>query len=281
MSPEREAVISQDEHTVEINDLGMIYRTQNGEFIHSLERVNLEAKKVEFLSIVGPSGCGKTTLLKIISGLLFPTQGHVLLRNKPVKGPNPDVGIVFQHPVLMNWRTVVENVLLPIEIRRLDVRDYRKKATDLIELAGLGGFERRFPYELSGGMQQRVCICRALIQDPSLLLMDEPFGALDAFTREMMNLELLRIWTERKMTVIFITHSISEAVFLSDRVAVMTPRPGMVNRVVAIPIPRPRTIDIMAKPEFGDLVLKIREVFSIRNVAARDLPLGGLKGSDQ
>jgi NitT/TauT family transport system ATP-binding protein len=266
----RSETISSAGRTVEIRDLEMVYAAQGRDFIRSLDTVSLEARELEFLSIVGPSGCGKTTLLKIISGLLFPTRGTVLLRNRPVKGPNPNVGVVFQRPVLMNWRTVMQNVLLPIEIRGLNMREYGGKAAELINLAGLGGFENRYPYELSGGMQQRACICRALIQDPSLLLMDEPFGALDAFTREMMNLELLRIWTERKMTVIFITHSISEAVFLSDRVAVMTPRPGRINSVITIPIPRPRTIDMMAKPEFGDLVLRIRNVFGAGNAAVRE-----------
>jgi NitT/TauT family transport system ATP-binding protein len=252
--------------TLEISDLVMIYRTQGGDFVHSLEKVNLQAKESEFLSIVGPSGCGKTTLLKIISGLIVPTGGMVYLRDQPVKGPNPDVGIVFQHPVLMNWRSVIGNVLLPIEIRRLNLKAHHEKAMDLIKLTGLSGFEKKFPYELSGGMQQRVCICRSLIQDPSVLLMDEPFGALDAFTREMMNLELLRIWTESKKTVIFITHSISEAVFLSDRVAVMTPRPGRISHLLEIPFSRPRAVDMMASPEFGRRVLHIRDLFKARAV---------------
>jgi NitT/TauT family transport system ATP-binding protein len=201
-------------------------------------------------------------LLKIFSGLLRPTRGEALIKSKPVKGPNPDVGMVFQHAVLMEWRTVIQNMLLPIEVRRLNIKNYTEKAKDLIKLARLEGFEDRLPHELSGGMQQRVCICRALIQDPSVLLMDEPFGALDAFTREMMNLELLRIWSEKKKTVLFITHSISEAVFLSDRVGVMTCRPGTITCFVDVPLPRPRTLDMMALPEFGRMVLEIREYFN-------------------
>jgi len=245
-------------NTLESKDLELVYRIKGGEDIHSLTKVNLNARDGEFLSVVGPSGCGKTTLLKIFSGLLRPTQGTVHIKGKPIEGPNPDVGMVFQQPVLMSWRSVIQNVLLPIEILKLNIDNYKQKARELINLAGLKGFEERFPHELSGGMQQRVCICRALIQDPSVLLMDEPFGALDAFTREMMNLELLRIWRERKKTVIFVTHSISEAVFLSDRIAIMTHRPGSIIRVIKVPFPRPRTMEIMADPGFGKQVLEIR-----------------------
>ena len=248
--------------TIECKTLEMFYRTVVGGTVHCLTNLNFEAEEGEFISLVGPSGCGKTTLLKIFSGLLHPSKGEALIKGKPVKGPSPDVGMVFQHAVLMEWRTVTQNVLLPVEIRKLNPRAFKDKATDLLKLAGLMGFEDRLPHELSGGMQQRVCICRALIQDPPVLLMDEPFGALDAFTRETMNLELLRIWNEKKKTVLFITHSISEAVFLSDRVGIMTSRPGTITRFVKVPLPRPRTIDMMAAPEFSRTVLEIRGYFN-------------------
>ena len=176
--------------------------------------------------MVGPSGCGKTTLLKILAGLMPPSRGDARLRGTPITGPRQDIGVVFQSPVLFPWRTVLDNVLLPIDVQGLPRERHRRAALDLLALVGLEGFERRYPWELSGGMQQRVALTRALVHDPAMLLMDEPFGALDAMTREQMNVELQRIWLERKKTVVFITHSIPEAVFLGDRVLVMSPRAG-------------------------------------------------------
>ena len=244
---------------IAVHHLDMRYRVPGG-FVSALEGINLAAAAGEFVTLVGPSGCGKTTLLRIVAGLVPQTGGEVDVNGRPLRGPTRDIGIVFQVPALMAWRSVLDNILLQIEIRRLDVASYRGRALDLIKLVGLSGFEGRYPYQLSGGMQQRVAICRALIHDPSLLLMDEPFGALDALTREQMNLELQRIWLERRKTVLFITHSIPEAVFLSDRVCVMSPRPGRILETLAVPIPRPRTGATMQRNEFVGLVGRVREV---------------------
>ncbi|MBI3079669.1 MAG: ABC transporter ATP-binding protein [Deltaproteobacteria bacterium] len=197
-------------------------------------------------------------MLKIVAGLLPPTAGSVLVDSVPVRGPTRNVGIVFQTPVLLAWRTVLRNVMLQVEVRGLEREAYHQRALKLLDLVGLAGFEDHFPYQLSGGMQQRASICRALIHDPPLLLMDEPFGALDALTRERMNLELLRIWTESRKTVLFITHSIPEAVFLSDRVAVMSPRPGTISEVIRVEVPRPRDMKTMESPAFVQLVGRIR-----------------------
>ena len=244
---------------IAVRRLDMRYRVPGGS-VSALEGIDLTAGEGEFVTLVGPSGCGKTTLLRIIAGLVRHTGGEVHINDRPLIGPTRDIGIVFQVPALMAWRSVLANILLQIEIRRLDVVQYRSRALELIKLVGLSGFEDRYPYQLSGGMQQRVAICRALIHDPSLLLMDEPFGALDALTREQMNLELQRIWLERRKTVLFITHSIPEAVFLSDRVCVMSPRPGRILETLDVRIPRPRTGGTMQRPEFVNLVGRVREV---------------------
>jgi NitT/TauT family transport system ATP-binding protein len=220
--------------------------------------VCLAVAENEFVTIVGPSGCGKSTLLKLVAGVLNPTRGRIVFRGRPLAGPTREVGMVFQSPVLMPWRTVLDNVLFPIEMLRLPVARYRDEARRLIELAGLAGFERAYPRELSGGMQQRVSICRALVYDPPLLLMDEPFGALDAMTREEMGMALLEIWQGRRKTVVFVTHSIPEAVLLADRVVVMTPRPGRVVAVTPIDLPRPRTLDMEFSPEFNEHAAAIR-----------------------
>jgi NitT/TauT family transport system ATP-binding protein len=235
----------------------------SGAPIPALADVSFAVGEREFVAIVGPSGCGKSTLLRIVLGIAPPTRGQILLRGQPIAGPQPDVGMVFQTPVLMRWRSVLRNVLLPIEILRRPIRDYERQARDLIHLVGLDGFEDRYPGELSGGMQQRAAICRALIHDPSLLLMDEPFGALDALTREQMGSELLRIWAERQKTVLFVTHDIDEAVFLADRVIVMTPRPGRVALDERIALPRPRTARARASPAFAAHVLRIRTLLGL------------------
>ena len=206
----------------------------------ALAGVDLEVREKEFLSLVGRSGCGKSTLLRILAGLVPASDGTVAIGGAAVRGPRRDVGLMFQRPALMPWRTVIENVLLPVEILGLDRKASRREAAELLELVGLEGFERRRPWELSGGMQQRVALCRALISRPDVLLMDEPFAALDALTREELSLELQRIWTERRTTIVFVTHGIAEAVVLSDRVAVMTPRPGRITRIVPVPVGRPR-----------------------------------------
>jgi NitT/TauT family transport system ATP-binding protein len=234
-----------------------------GEPIAALADVSFAVGEGEFVAIVGPSGCGKSTLLRIVLGIAPVTRGQVRLRGTPIAGPQPDVGMVFQSPVLMRWRSVLRNVLLPIEILGRPPREHERRARDLLELVGLGGFEQRYPGELSGGMQQRAAICRALIHDPSLLLMDEPFGALDALTREQMGSELLRIWAERQKTVLFVTHDIDEAVFLADRVVVMTPRPGRVALDEPIGLPRPRSLRAKASPAFAAHVMRIRAVLGL------------------
>jgi NitT/TauT family transport system ATP-binding protein len=226
------------------------YRTRRGDLVHALAETSLTVGSNEFVTLVGPSGCGKSTLLKLVAGLVPPTRGRIHVRDQPVEEPFPDVGFVFQQPVLLPWRTVVDNVLFSIEMLGLEPRQYRKPAADLLELTGLAGFETKYPRELSGGMQQRVAICRALLPDPGLLLMDEPFGALDAMTREEMSLELLRIWEERRKTILFVTHSIPEAILLADRVVVMSSRPGRIVRVITVDLPRPRTMDLEFDPRF-------------------------------
>ncbi len=227
--------------------------------ICALDDISFSVNKEEFVAIVGPSGCGKTTVLRVILGLIPKTNGTVIIDGKEVVDPQPSVGMVFQSPALLPWRRVIDNIMLPIEVLRLNVDDYVEKAQDLIKLVGLAGFENKYPWELSGGMRQRVSICRALIHDPGLLLMDEPFGALDAFTREKMNVELLRIWRETKKTIIFVTHNIMESAFLADRVVVMTPRPGRVAKIVKININRPRELAIQNTDEFGAYVTTIRD----------------------
>lgn len=242
---------------IALDRVDLSYRSRRGA-VPALAQIDLAARPGEFLAVVGPSGCGKSTLLKLVSGLLMPTAGTVRVKGAPVTGPSPEVGIVFQSPLLMPWRTVLGNILLPIEIRGLGVAAHERAARALIELVGLSGFEDRHPYELSGGMQQRVGLCRALIHDPEILLMDEPFGALDAMTREQMNSELQRIWMERRKTVMLITHSISEAVYLADRVLVMSARPGRVVGEVAIDLPRPRTLDMTESVAFAQAANRIR-----------------------
>jgi NitT/TauT family transport system ATP-binding protein len=243
---------------IDVEKVSKRYPTRSGAFVAALDQVNLQIHADEFLTIVGPSGCGKSTLLKLLGGLLAPTEGTVRVRGRPLTGPSPDVGMVFQSPVLLPWRNVLDNVLFPIEILRQPRRQYQAEAERLIDLVGLKGFERSVPRELSGGMQQRVSICRALIHDPPLLLMDEPFGALDAMTREEMGMELLRVWSERRKTVVFVTHNIPEAILLADRVAVMTRRPGRIVDVVSIDLPRPRTIKMEFSPEFQKYAEAIR-----------------------
>ncbi|MBI2088145.1 MAG: ABC transporter ATP-binding protein, partial [Deltaproteobacteria bacterium] len=211
--------------------------------------------------------------LKIISGLLPATSGEIQVSGHAVDGPLENVGMVFQAPVLLKWKTVLGNVMLPVEFARLSWADYLEKANALIRLVGLQGFERMHPYELSGGMQQRVSLCRALVTDPQILLMDEPFGALDAMTRDELDLELLRIWDERKKTVVFVTHNIQEAVFLSDYVVVMSPRPGKVLEMLKIELPRPRSFEMMGLKHFGDYTLHIRS--RLASVSGRPEAAGG------
>ena len=248
---------------IDYHKVQKIYNSGNDEVV-ALEEISFAVGEGEFVTVVGRSGCGKTTLLKLTAGLLSPTAGTVHVAQASVQGPLTNVGVVFQSPVLLAWRKTLDNVLLQIEARKLKVEDYRQRALELLELTGLKGFEDKYPSELSGGMQQRVSISRALIHDPPLLLMDEPFGALDAITRDEMNLELLRIWGEAKKTILFITHSIAEAVFLGDRVIVMTPRPGKVAEIVKLDLPRPRTTVMRDDPKFTSYVKHIRGSLGVR-----------------
>jgi NitT/TauT family transport system ATP-binding protein len=240
-----------------LDGVSLVYRSKTAE-VRALDDISLAATDREFVALLGPSGCGKSTLLKLISGLMPASSGVIRVNGRPISGPTPSIGIVFQSPLLMAWRTVLQNVLLQIEIRDLRVADYRAPARDLIRLVGLDGFEDAHPHQLSGGMQQRVGLCRALIHDPDLLIMDEPFGALDAMTRELMNAELQRIWIERRKTVLFITHSISEAVFLADRVLVMSPRPGRIVGEIVVDLPRPRTVATTELPAFVHFTREVR-----------------------
>lgn len=248
---------------IEYERVQKVYNSGN-DAVLALEEVSFAVVEGEFVTVVGRSGCGKSTLLKITAGLLPATAGVVRVAGISVRGPLTNIGMVFQSPVLLAWRKALDNVLLQIEARKLDVQDYREKALKLLELTGLKGFEKKYPNELSGGMQQRVSISRALIHDPPLLLMDEPFGALDAITRDEMNLELLRIWHEAKKTVLFITHSIAEAVFLGDRVVIMTPRPGKVAEIMTIDLPRPRTTAVRDDSKFIAYVKQIRERLGVQ-----------------
>jgi NitT/TauT family transport system ATP-binding protein len=238
---------------IELRDLSKSYASQDGP-VEALRGLSFTIADGEFITIVGHSGCGKSTLLKIIAGLLPVSSGTILVRGRHVTGPLSDVGMVFQRPVLLKWRSIFDNVMLPIEMLRLPKAEGAERARDLLKLAGLTEFSQHYPAQLSGGMQQRAAICRALVHDPSLLLMDEPFGALDVMTREDMNLELLKIWSQRRKTTLLVTHSISEAVFLADRVVVMTPRPGMVAQIVDVPLPRPRAPETKLDPRFVELV---------------------------
>ena len=260
---------------IEVSHVEKVFVTVRNERIHALNDISLTVANREFVTIVGPSGCGKSTLLKVLAGLLAATRGSVLLAGTRVDRPRRHIGIVFQNPVLLPWRTVLDNVMLPAEVQGLPAAPARARARELLAMVGLAEFENKYPMELSGGMQQRAAISRALVHDPNILLMDEPFGALDAMTREQMNLDLQRIWLEAGKTVILITHSIPEAVFLGDRVVVMTSRPGRIARLVEVPFPRPRSIDVMGEPEFGRLTGEIRRLLYNRTNTDPHLPPGG------
>jgi NitT/TauT family transport system ATP-binding protein len=244
----------------EADNLGKVFRSSAGN-ITALQSVSLQIRDHEFLSVLGPSGCGKSTLLRCIAGLESVSSGVIRVKGRNLEGPPESLGIVFQRDTLADWRSVMRNVLLVTEFRGRVDGATRARASDLLSLFGLAGYEDRYPWELSGGMRQRVAICRALLDDPDLVLMDEPFGALDAMTRDQLNVELQRIWYQRRKTVLFITHSISEAVFLSDRVAVMSRNPGRVIEVFDIDLPRPRKLSIRESAEFSRYVGRIRSVF--------------------
>jgi NitT/TauT family transport system ATP-binding protein len=256
---------------ISFSDVSKLYGTDpTEESVTALEDVNLDVNAGEFVSVVGPSGCGKTTLLHLAAGILEPTEGTVEIAGNAVHGAEHDrseVGLVFQHPVALQWRTVKANVMLPVQILKKNgaisgsTDHYRDRADELLELVGLNGFEDAYPNELSGGMQQRVTITQALIYDPSVLLMDEPFGSLDAMTKDELNLELLEIWNETEKTILFITHDLNEAVFLSDRVIVLSPRPGRIVDAIEIDLPRPRTEDTRGSDRFVELTAEVHQHF--------------------
>jgi NitT/TauT family transport system ATP-binding protein len=251
-----------------IAGLGMTFQTQAGGTVVALQDVSLDVAPSEFVAIVGASGCGKSTLLKLVGHLLPGSTGRIAFRGAALTRPTPEIGFCFQQPLLFPWRSVEENVLFPIEMLGQSLGPVRQRARDLIKLVGLAGFEKALPRELSGGMQQRVAICRALITEPALLLMDEPFAALDAMTREELSLELLRIWTERRNAIVFVTHSIAEAVLLADRVVVMSPRPGRIESILHIDLPRPRRLAMVSTPEFGAYAEAIRNrIVALRQAA--------------
>jgi NitT/TauT family transport system ATP-binding protein len=245
---------------IELAGIGKCFTTQRGEPIVALDNISLVVAENEFVALLGPSGCGKTTLLKLVSGLMAPTTGSIRIHGTDIREPYADIGFVFQQPVLLPWRNVLGNVMFSIEMLGRNTADYKVEAKNLLHIAGLSSFESKYPHELSGGMQQRVSICRALVHNPNLLLMDEPFGALDAMTREEMSLVLLGIWERRRKTILFVTHSISEAILLADRIVVMSARPGRVADVINIELPRPRTFEGQDDPRFKAYSNAIRKL---------------------
>jgi NitT/TauT family transport system ATP-binding protein len=268
---------SRSEHangiTVAVDRLSKTYPTEDGE-VRALEDLTLTCEPGEFVSLLGPSGCGKSTALLMIAGLVPPTGGTVDIGGTRVTEPYTNLGFVFQDSVLLDWRRVLQNVLLQAELHGLDKRKHRARAQELLQRVGLDSFERRYPFELSGGMRQRVAICRALLLDPPLLFMDEPFGALDALTRDQLNLDLQELWIQTGKTVLFVTHSISEAVFLSNRVVVMSARPGRIEEVVEIDLPWPRPLSIRETDAFGEYTHKIREIFASLGILRDELAPG-------
>ena len=253
-----------------LRDVAKTYRPPGRAEVIAVSPTNLTIKQGEFVSLVGPSGCGKTTLLNLISGLILPSSGSILFNGKPTRGPTGEMSLVFQRPVLLPWRRIIDNVMLPAEVMGLrPTAKYLEHARDLLDLVGLSGFEDSYPNELSGGMQQRAAIARALVADTSVLLMDEPFAALDAMTREELNIELMRIWEVTGRTIVFVTHNIAEATLLSDRIVVMTPRPGQVREVLDVDIPRPRSLDTMGEKRFGEISNHIRGMLTHKSAGPR------------
>ncbi|WP_028418768.1 MULTISPECIES: ABC transporter ATP-binding protein [unclassified Streptomyces] len=254
--------------SVQLADVQVRFRSKKRD-VTALSDISLDVSPGEFVAIVGPSGCGKSTLLKLVAGLLTASSGEVLLGGERVKGPRHDIGYVFQRAALLEWRSALRNILLQAEMRRMPAARARARADELIRMTGLTGFEDAYPHELSGGMQQRVALCRALLHEPPVLLMDEPFGALDALTREQLNTELNRIWRTTGTTVLLVTHSISEAVYLADRVVVMSPRPGTITEIIEVGLPAERDYgETLGRPEFRAAAARIRELLGA--VSAQD-----------
>ncbi len=253
--------------SIDIAGLSKTYLTREDEDLLALDVIDVRIEPGSFVAVVGPSGCGKSTLLSLLAGLIPATEGTISIDGEVVTKAHPKVGVVFQSDLLLDWRSVLDNILLPIEIKKLPVREYRARADELLDQVGLSGFGNKFPSELSGGMRQRVAICRAMIQEPGLLLMDEPFGALDALTREQMIMDLQSVWLKIGNTVLFITHGIDEAVFLADRVLVMSPRPGKIDLDLTVDIPRPRHWGrVHEDPAFHGYVRQIRDIFEAKGV---------------
>jgi NitT/TauT family transport system ATP-binding protein len=252
--------IERRERFIEVGGISKSFVARDGSTTLAVEGVDFTIGASEFVSLLGPSGCGKSTILSIIAGLIEPSSGQIRIEGRPIRAPYTDVGIVFQSDLLLDWRTVLGNVLIQFEMRGLR-GPHKERARALIASVGLGGFETKHPWELSGGMRQRVAICRALIHEPQLLLMDEPFGALDALTRAQLQIDLQNIWQSSRKTVVFVTHSIEEAVFLSDRVIVMTPRPGRVREVIEIDLARPRRLDVRDSPVFVETIRRVSHLF--------------------
>jgi len=253
--------MAQRDSYVSIRNVDKVYKS-TGVDIEALKDIDFDIREHEFISVLGPSGCGKSTLLKCLAGLQPVSSGEIILDGQCVMGPPDDMGIVFQRDILLDWRNILDNVLFITEIRGNKRSDYEGKARALLRRFGLEGFEQKHPWELSGGMRQRASICRALLDNPKLLLMDEPFGALDAMTRDDLNMELARLWQETQKTVLFITHSIAEAVFLSTRMVVMSRKPGRIDEIIDIDLPQPRTLSIRETPEFGAYVQHLRSHFA-------------------
>ncbi len=258
----RPAPRSRDASSIRLARLSVDYPTPTGR-LRAVEGIDLAVRPGEFVAVLGPSGCGKSSLLRVLAGLLRPSAGTAEISGTPVTGPRRDVGVVFQDSTLLPWKNALENVCLPGRIMGLDRAHYLARAHELLKLVGLDAFSSYLPGQLSGGMRQRVGIARGLLHDPAVLLMDEPFGALDAMTREQMNLEILRIWNATRKTIFFITHSIPEAVFLADRIVVLSARPGRIIDETEVTLPRPRTIDQMATPEFGERTARLRRLFRV------------------
>jgi len=252
---------------VDISRLSKVYETRDDGDVVAIEKVDLRFEPGTFVAVVGPSGCGKSTLLSLLAGLTSASNGTIAIDGEVIRKPHPKIGVVFQSDLLLYWRSVLDNILLPIEIKKLDLAKYRLRAEELLAQVGLKGFGNKYPSELSGGMRQRVAICRALIQEPELLLMDEPFGALDALTREQMIMDLQAMWLRVQNTVLFITHGIDEAVFLADRVLVMSPRPGKIDLDLRIDMPRPRQWSKVHEDKgYHGYVRQIREIFEAKGV---------------
>jgi NitT/TauT family transport system ATP-binding protein len=253
---------------IRLQNVGKKYQTRSG-VVDACSDINLDIKQSEFVAIVGPSGCGKTTILKMVAGLSSYTSGTITVGGKRVESPQTDVGIVFQEAIMLDWRDVLSNVLLQVDIRKMDRAKYVPVAKTLLKATGLEGFEGKKPYELSGGMRQRVSICRALVHNPTMLMMDEPFGALDALTREQIAMDIQKLWMETRKTALHITHSIPEAVLLADRVVVMGPRPGRIVEIIDIDLPRPRRLDKLPE-RFHEYSTRIRNIFKSKGVLAMD-----------